>query len=267
MTGGLSCSSSSTSCRPGCSSRSRCSCRCRWACRRWRPGCASCRCRSRCSLAAVGHPAASSRRPRRAEWSAAGCSRMFAGIVVLFAALDVDAGPEIVTVPLLLAGLGIGALASQLGAVTVSAVPDEREPGGRGPAEHRDEPGRGARHRAGGVDPHRRAERRVPARHPGQPGDPAEVSAQASVELAGGVPFISDADLQAALQKAGVPPTSRRCSDRGQQGGAGGGPARGHRRPGADRVVRAVLHQLHADPGAGTISGVGACASPCAAVR
>ena len=28
--------------------------------------------------------------------------------------------------PLLLAGLGVGALASQLGAVTVSAVPDER---------------------------------------------------------------------------------------------------------------------------------------------
>ena len=34
----------------------------------------------------------------------------------------------IVTVPLLLAGLGIGALASQLGAVTVSAVPDEQSP-------------------------------------------------------------------------------------------------------------------------------------------
>ena len=32
------------------------------------------------------------------------------------------------TVPLLLAGLGIGALASQLGAVTVSAVPDELSP-------------------------------------------------------------------------------------------------------------------------------------------
>ena len=38
------------------------------------------------------------------------------------------AGAEIVTVPLLLAGLGIGALASQLGAVTVSTVPDEQSP-------------------------------------------------------------------------------------------------------------------------------------------
>jgi MFS family permease len=51
---------------------------------------------------------------------------LFAGIVVMVAALEVGAGPEIVTWPMLLAGLGIGALASQLGSVTVSAVPDEQ---------------------------------------------------------------------------------------------------------------------------------------------
>ena len=50
---------------------------------------------------------------------------LFAGIVSLMLALEVGVGPEVVTVPMLLAGLGIGALASQLGAVTVSAVPDE----------------------------------------------------------------------------------------------------------------------------------------------
>ena len=42
------------------------------------------------------------------------------------AELDVGAGPEIVTWPMLLAGLGVGALASQLGSVTVSSVPDEQ---------------------------------------------------------------------------------------------------------------------------------------------
>jgi hypothetical protein len=47
------------------------------------------------------------------------------GIVVLFTAMDVDASAEIVTVPLLLIGLGMGALASQLGSVTVSAVSDD----------------------------------------------------------------------------------------------------------------------------------------------
>ena len=51
---------------------------------------------------------------------------LFAGIVVMLAALDAGAGPEIVTWPMLLAGLGVGALASQLGAVTVSSVPDEQ---------------------------------------------------------------------------------------------------------------------------------------------
>ena len=51
---------------------------------------------------------------------------LFAGITVMVALLDISAGPEIVTWPMLLAGLGIGALASQLGAVTVSSVPDER---------------------------------------------------------------------------------------------------------------------------------------------
>ncbi len=56
----------------------------------------------------------------------AGLLALLAGTVVLLAAFDVDAGPEIVFVPLLLIGLGIGALASQLGAVIVSAVPDEQ---------------------------------------------------------------------------------------------------------------------------------------------
>ena len=55
-----------------------------------------------------------------------GLLAVLGGHRVLIAALDVGAGPEVVTVPLLFAGLGVGALASQLGAVTVSAVPDEQ---------------------------------------------------------------------------------------------------------------------------------------------
>jgi hypothetical protein len=55
-----------------------------------------------------------------------GILALLAGAVILMAALDADAGAEIVTVPLLLIGLGMGALASQLGSVTVSAVPDKQ---------------------------------------------------------------------------------------------------------------------------------------------
>jgi predicted MFS family arabinose efflux permease len=54
-----------------------------------------------------------------------GSLAMLAGTLVLILALDPAAAAAIVTVPLLLIGLGIGAFASQLGAVTVSAVPDE----------------------------------------------------------------------------------------------------------------------------------------------
>ena len=45
--------------------------------------------------------------------------------ILLIALLDADATASVVTVPLLIMGLGSGALASQLGAVTVSAVPDK----------------------------------------------------------------------------------------------------------------------------------------------
>jgi hypothetical protein len=44
---------------------------------------------------------------------------LIAGVAVMVAALDAGAGPEIVTWPMLLAGLGVGSLASQLGSVTV----------------------------------------------------------------------------------------------------------------------------------------------------
>jgi MFS family permease len=44
----------------------------------------------------------------------------------MVAAVDAGAGPQIVSWSMLLAGLGVGALASQLGSVTVSSVPDEQ---------------------------------------------------------------------------------------------------------------------------------------------
>src|SRR6266853_1952743 len=50
---------------------------------------------------------------------------LLAATVLLIALLDANATASVVTVPLLVMGLGVGALASQLGAVTVSAVPDK----------------------------------------------------------------------------------------------------------------------------------------------
>ena len=54
------------------------------------------------------------------------CCAMLAGTLVLVAGLDPGANAGIVLIPMALMGLGIGALASQLGAVTVSAMPDDQ---------------------------------------------------------------------------------------------------------------------------------------------
>ena len=104
----------------------------------------------------------------------AGLLSLLAGTVILLAALDPDAGAEIVFVPMLLVGLGIGALASQLGAVTVSAVPDDRERRGRRRPEHDDEPRRVARHRAGGLVADRHADVGLHRERPAAPCDPGE---------------------------------------------------------------------------------------------
>ena len=136
-----------------------------------------------------------------------GLFALLAGTLVLLAAISPTSGPEVVLVPMLLIGLGIGTLASQLGAVTVSAVPDEKAPQVGGAAEHDDEPGRVARHRARRLDHDRRPHELVPERDRGATRRFRRVSSEnAQVTLASGVPFISDQQLEAALDEANVPP-------------------------------------------------------------
>ena len=161
--------------------------------------------------AAVGvpklFPQASPRRVVRV-----GFGLLLLGIVVLLAALDAGAGPEVVTWPLLLIGLGIGSLASQLGArhgLLRARLTERRR--GRDP-EHGDEPRRVNRHSADGGRPDRRAHDDVPGLRRGQPRRSRGLSERANVELSSGIPFVSDADLTAALDKAEVPPQRRRPS-------------------------------------------------------
>src|SRR4029078_12945481 len=110
---------------------------------------------------------------------------------------------------MLLAGLGVGALASQLGAVTVSSVPDEQtgEIGGLqntltnlgasiGPAW------------AGAVLISALTASFLTG-IAGNPDVPASVTENAQVELAGGVPFVSDNDLDSARVSARDDPGDR----------------------------------------------------------
>jgi MFS family permease len=133
-----------------------------------------------------------------------GLLAMFAGIVWLFASIDVHAGAEIVTVPLLLAGLGIGALASQLGSVTVSAVPDDQSPEVGGLQNTATNLGASIGTALAGSLLIAALTASFLHGIEGNPAVPPAVSAQASTKLAGGIPFLSDADLQTALTKAGA---------------------------------------------------------------
>jgi MFS family permease len=135
-----------------------------------------------------------------------GLLALLAGIVSLIAALEVGAGPEIVTVPMLLAGLGVGALASQLGAVTVSAVPDELSGEVGGLQNTMTNLGAslgtalaGSLLIAGLTGAFIQGVQQ-------NPDIPPEVVERAEVELADGIPFVSTADLEAALDEAGVAP-------------------------------------------------------------
>ncbi len=136
----------------------------------------------------------------------AGLLSLLAGTVILLAALDPDAGAEIVFVPMLLVGLGIGALASQLGAVTVSAVPDDESPEVGGLQNTMTNLGASLGTALAGSLLIATLTSAFIANIQQSPAIPASAKAEAGVELAGGVPFVSDADLEAALEDANVAP-------------------------------------------------------------
>jgi len=137
-----------------------------------------------------------------------GFGLLLLGIVVLLVALDQGSGPEVVTWPLLLAGLGIGSLASQLGAVTVSAVPDEQSGEVGGIQNTVTNLGASIGTALAGAVLISVLTTTFLGSVASNAAIPKELSAQAQVQLSAGVPFVSDADLSAALQEAGVPPAS-----------------------------------------------------------
>ncbi len=131
---------------------------------------------------------------------------MFAGLVVMVAALDAGAGPEIVTWPMLLAGLGIGSLASQLGSVTVSSVPDEQSGEVGGLQNTITNLGISVGTALTGAIVVAALSSSFLTGVEQNPAVPAPVKAQASTELSGGIPFLSDEELETALDEARVPP-------------------------------------------------------------
>jgi MFS family permease len=133
-----------------------------------------------------------------------GLLAMFLGVVVLLGAIDANASASIVLVPLLLLGLGIGALASQLGSVTVSSVPDELSPEVGGLQNTATNLGTSLGTALAGAVLIAMLTSVFLTGIQNNPDVPSRVSSQASTKLAGGIPFVSDADLQKALDEAHV---------------------------------------------------------------
>jgi EmrB/QacA subfamily drug resistance transporter len=141
------------------------------------------------------------------------------GIVVLFTAMDVSASAEIVTGPLLLIGLGMGALASQLGSVTVSAVSDDQSPEVGGLQNTASQFGASLGTALAGSVLIASLTASFLSGLANNPDVPKSVSSQASVELQSGVPFVSDAQLESALEDAGVDATTTQAIvDENEQG-------------------------------------------------
>jgi hypothetical protein len=129
---------------------------------------------------------------------------LFLGIAVLVALLDEGAGAEVVTWPLVLAGLGVGALASQLGAVVVGSVPDDQSSEVGGLQNTLTNLGASIGTAVAGAILISVLTTSFVSGIQQSPDVPDRLASDASVELASGIPFISDADLEQALDDAGV---------------------------------------------------------------
>jgi MFS family permease len=154
-------------------------------------------------LAAVGIPKLLPRASARAvvRWGVVG---LLAGVVSLIAALEVGADAAIVTVPLLLAGFGVGALASQLGAVTVSSVPDELSGEIGGLQNTMTNLGASLGTALAGSILVAGLTAAFIQGIQENPEVPDKIASSVQVELAAGIPFVSDTDLEAALVEGGV---------------------------------------------------------------
>lgn len=153
-------------------------------------------------LAAVGvpkvWPEVSPRRVVRV-----GVALMLVGILWLMSGIDAGAHATVVSGPMLVIGLGMGCLASQLGSVTVSSVPTEQSGEVGGLQNTATNLGASLGTAVAGSVMITVLTSSFIAGLQSNPSVPDDVASQASVELASGVPFLSDAQVETAMADAG----------------------------------------------------------------
>ncbi|MEO6821188.1 MAG: MFS transporter [Candidatus Nanopelagicales bacterium] len=137
-----------------------------------------------------------------------GLLSMIAGILFLVAGMSPGADAAVVAIPMLLMGFGLGALASQLGAVTVSSVPDSDSAAVGGLQNTATNLGASLGTALIGSVLIATLTASVIAGIQANQDVPDSVKTQASTQLEGSVPFLSDQQLSDALARAGVPSTT-----------------------------------------------------------
>jgi MFS family permease len=130
---------------------------------------------------------------------------LFLALVIFVGALDAGAGADVITWPMILAGLGVGALASQLGSVTVSAVPDAESEAVGGLQNTLTNLGISVGTALTGALVTAALTTTFLGGLQNNPAVSSQITSQATTELAGGAPFVSDEQLKTALAKANVP--------------------------------------------------------------
>ena len=133
---------------------------------------------------------------------------MLVGILWLMVGIDADATAAVVSGPLLVVGLGIGCLASQLGSVTASSVPTEESGEVGGLQNTATNLGASLGTALAGSVMIAVLTTSLITGLQANPDVPDDLASQASVELEAGVPFVSDAQVEAALTAAGVSPAN-----------------------------------------------------------
>jgi MFS family permease len=138
-----------------------------------------------------------------------GMLAMLAGTLVLVGGLDPGATAGIVLIPMALVGLGIGALASQLGAITVSAMPDDQSAEVGGLQNTFTNFGASLGTALVGAVLIGSLTTGVIEGISHNPAVPASVTSMATVKLENGVPFISDSDLRKQLRGTDLSPSAQ----------------------------------------------------------
>jgi MFS family permease len=156
-------------------------------------------------VAAVGIPKLWPRaNPRRVVRVGLFC--MIVGIGFLVAGMDPEADAAVVTIPMVLMGLGLGSLASQLGAVTVSSVSEDQSAEVGGLQNTATNLGASMGTALIGSVLIATLSTAALSGIALSPTIEDSVKSTLTTELASGVPFISDAQVESALVEAGVSP-------------------------------------------------------------